>query len=53
MVFGRDHGHILKTFTQLGTSELRHRPMGATEEQSTRGGGGEAAGKPGDSQSRI
>lgn len=29
-VLDRDHGRILKTFTRLGTRELRHRPMGAT-----------------------
>lgn len=32
--FGRDHGHILKTFTRLGTRELRHRPMSGTGAQS-------------------
>ncbi len=34
IVLDRDHGRILKTFTQLGPIELRHRPMGATGAQS-------------------
>lgn len=34
IVLDRDHGRILKTFTRLGTRELRHRPMGATGAQS-------------------